>query len=408
MAVAAVDSGPGIPTDCHRLSGGGGAPAQVSGTPRTGDFDRAWSTTGDVRMRHVRAARRATHRRRSSGGGGASPPVHPARLGPHQAGDAHARLHQQDDSQGQGERRLRLHPSRPRATRSPPSPRAGPFPSASALRRQRQRHGDVVEHRTAEGRLHDDAPGRQRGRDGHPDIDTGGDLEAAGHPPRVRHHARERDGYASTFGSSPAADPYLATTLPSKGALLKNYYGIGHFSNDNYDAHRPPVQSPEQRLPSSDCIGTYCRLRRRRGPGRPGHPTGCGLCVYPAAVQTVANQLNGEGLTWEGRLTCGGHGQRSHPRRRPHVGTRRSGRAIPPSPPRRVTGMPHSGTIPSSSFHLHPSPTTPPCATRTSCRLGDTQWEPASDSSARHHRPGHRPGFHRHHTELQLHHPEPV
>ena len=43
----------------------------------------------------------------------------------------------------------------------------------------------------------------------------------------------ENEDYATTFGD-PSADPYLAATLPSEGALLENYYGTGHESNDNY------------------------------------------------------------------------------------------------------------------------------------------------------------------------------
>ena len=43
----------------------------------------------------------------------------------------------------------------------------------------------------------------------------------------------ENENYASTFGT-PSADPYLASTLPKRGALLENYYGTGHESNDNY------------------------------------------------------------------------------------------------------------------------------------------------------------------------------
>ena len=43
----------------------------------------------------------------------------------------------------------------------------------------------------------------------------------------------ENQSYASTFGD-PAADPYLAQTLPAQGALLENYYATGHESNDNY------------------------------------------------------------------------------------------------------------------------------------------------------------------------------
>jgi len=45
----------------------------------------------------------------------------------------------------------------------------------------------------------------------------------------------ENEGYQQSFGT-PSADPYLATTLPKMGVLLKNYYGIGHASADNYIA----------------------------------------------------------------------------------------------------------------------------------------------------------------------------
>jgi hypothetical protein len=56
--------------------------------------------------------------------------------------------------------------------------------------------------------------------------------------PPIRHVfviVLENESYASTFGD-PSADPYLARTLPSKGVLLTQYYGIGHESNDNYIA----------------------------------------------------------------------------------------------------------------------------------------------------------------------------
>jgi hypothetical protein len=45
----------------------------------------------------------------------------------------------------------------------------------------------------------------------------------------------ENQGYAQSFGT-PSADPYLAKTLPRLGALLENYYAIGHASADNYIA----------------------------------------------------------------------------------------------------------------------------------------------------------------------------
>ena len=45
----------------------------------------------------------------------------------------------------------------------------------------------------------------------------------------------ENEGFKTTFGrNSPA--PYLSRELASKGLLLRQYYGIGHFSLDNYIA----------------------------------------------------------------------------------------------------------------------------------------------------------------------------
>ena len=45
----------------------------------------------------------------------------------------------------------------------------------------------------------------------------------------------ENQGYAQSFGT-PSGDPYLARTLPRSGALLADYYAIGHASADNYIA----------------------------------------------------------------------------------------------------------------------------------------------------------------------------
>jgi len=45
----------------------------------------------------------------------------------------------------------------------------------------------------------------------------------------------ENQGYQQSFGT-PSADPYLARTLPRLGALLEDYYGIGHASAANYVA----------------------------------------------------------------------------------------------------------------------------------------------------------------------------
>ncbi len=105
----------------------------------------------------------------------------------------------------------------------------------------------------------------------------------------------ENEGYAATFGD-PAADPYLAKTLPSKGVLLPNYYGIGHVSNDNYIAmvsgQGPNPDTQGDCMVYSDFVGTPPTALD-------GQAVGTG-CVYPVAVQTIGNQLTENGLDWKG------------------------------------------------------------------------------------------------------------
>ena len=107
----------------------------------------------------------------------------------------------------------------------------------------------------------------------------------------------ENEGYADTFGN-PSADPYLATTLPASGALLTKYYGVGHFSNDNYTGFvsgQPPTSDNQL-----DCLGSgFANFPAGSTEDANGIQQGNG-CVYPAGVSTLADQLTGEGLTWKG------------------------------------------------------------------------------------------------------------
>jgi hypothetical protein len=124
-------------------------------------------------------------------------------------------------------------------------------------------------------------------------------TEATRLPP-VRHVfviVLENSGYTTTFGN-PSADPYLAQTLPGAGALLRQYYGIGHASNDNYVAmisgQAPNPQNQGDCQVFSDFTGT--------GPVvAPGQAAGSG-CVFPTSVATIGNQLAAEGLTWKAYL----------------------------------------------------------------------------------------------------------
>jgi phosphatidylinositol-3-phosphatase len=106
----------------------------------------------------------------------------------------------------------------------------------------------------------------------------------------------ENQGYPATFGS-PSADPYLAKTLVSKGALLTQYYGTGHESNDNYvsmiSGQGPNPQNQADCQIFDNFIGT--------GPLIDGQAVGTG-CVYPQQAQTVGNQLTENDLTWKGYM----------------------------------------------------------------------------------------------------------
>jgi hypothetical protein len=102
----------------------------------------------------------------------------------------------------------------------------------------------------------------------------------------------ENESATSTFGD-PAADPYLAKTLPSEGAYLPNYYAVGHASNDNYIAI--VSGQPPNLLNQTDCL-TYLDFVGTAPPG--GVDEGVG-CVYPSATQTIGNQLTSEGYTWK-------------------------------------------------------------------------------------------------------------
>jgi hypothetical protein len=103
----------------------------------------------------------------------------------------------------------------------------------------------------------------------------------------------ENQGYSATFGN-PSADPYLARTLPGKGALLENYYATGHESNDNYVSlvsGQPPNVQNQADCPVFDNFAGALMLPS-------GVKTGTG-CVYPVEVQNIGTQLSAAGKTWK-------------------------------------------------------------------------------------------------------------
>lgn len=124
-------------------------------------------------------------------------------------------------------------------------------------------------------------------------------AQPASAAPPIRHVwviVLENKGYATTFGPQTAA-PYLARDLPAQGALLTQYYGIGHVSNDNYIA-MVSGQAPNPQS-QSDCQQYTDFLPGTIGPN--GQAIGQG-CIFPNSVKTVADQLSAKGLTWRGYM----------------------------------------------------------------------------------------------------------
>jgi hypothetical protein len=118
---------------------------------------------------------------------------------------------------------------------------------------------------------------------------------------------------------------YLWKTLPSQGALLKNYYGTGHFSLDNYtslvsgqgpapaDQNDCPVYADEKGSVVTDPntkdgattdVGQFAETGAPYANPVPGGAAegahgGTG-CVYPASVPTLFNQLDAAKTSWKG------------------------------------------------------------------------------------------------------------
>jgi len=109
----------------------------------------------------------------------------------------------------------------------------------------------------------------------------------------------ENTSFGQAFGH-PSADPELARVLVGKGALLRNYYGIGHDSLDNYIAEisgqAPNIQTGQ------DCA-YFSRFLQFGGENfdkwtKYGQLSGDG-CVYPKYVRNVGSQLTAHRLSWK-------------------------------------------------------------------------------------------------------------
>ncbi len=133
----------------------------------------------------------------------------------------------------------------------------------------------------------------------------------------------ENKSYDETF-TGLNANSYLWQTLPSEGVLLKNYYGTGHSSQDNYIA-MASGQSPQEDV-QEDCssvdspfgsnatitttgsVGSdspnwnYGQVVSSLGANAPlgTTPSTTNGCTYPTDIPTLFDQFNAAGVSWKG------------------------------------------------------------------------------------------------------------
>jgi hypothetical protein len=109
----------------------------------------------------------------------------------------------------------------------------------------------------------------------------------------------ENKSYEETFGASSPAT-YLNHTLVPAGVLLREYYGTGHLSLDNYIS-MTSGQAPNPQT-QADCP-YYTDFVSPTGGALDanGQVLGTG-CVYPKTVLTIGDQLQRAGLSWKGYM----------------------------------------------------------------------------------------------------------
>jgi hypothetical protein len=126
---------------------------------------------------------------------------------------------------------------------------------------------------------------------------------AATKPPPIKHVwviNLENESYSYTFGSAGHRfAPYLTRTLPSEGALVKNYFGTGHDSLDNYVAE---ISGQSGNYEMNEDCGIFSEFTRFGGENfdkstKYGQLSGGG-CVFPEDVPTIASQLDARHRTW--------------------------------------------------------------------------------------------------------------
>ncbi|MDH6143469.1 MULTISPECIES: alkaline phosphatase family protein [Kitasatospora] len=117
------------------------------------------------------------------------------------------------------------------------------------------------------------------------------------HTPKIKHVwtiMLENKSYEASF-TGLNQNSYLWKTLPQYGELLRQYYGTGHYSLDNYIS----AVSGQAPAPATQ---NDCPQYTNVAPGTPaadGQVHANSGCVYPDSVGTLFNQLDAKHLSWK-------------------------------------------------------------------------------------------------------------
>ena len=128
----------------------------------------------------------------------------------------------------------------------------------------------------------------------------------------------ENKSYDETF-TGLNNNSYLWQTLPSEGVLLKNYYGTGHSSMDNYlslvSGQAPEEDSQEDCSVVNTSFGSNSTITTTGSVGADSPnwnfgqvvssaganaALGTNGCTYPTEVPTLFDQFNAAGVSWKG------------------------------------------------------------------------------------------------------------
>lgn len=156
---------------------------------------------------------------------------------------------------------------------------------------------------------------------------------------------------------------YLWKTLPSQGNLLKNYYGTGHDSLDNYISMvsgQAPMTDDQADCPdyalikgsvdysgNLDSNSNYGQLASAAGPNAAPGQNGC---VYPSSVSTLFNQLSSAGVSWKGYAQDLGNADASPPSH--DAGTQYCGAPYASAPAAPDTTQPNPGSANSTDQYV--------------------------------------------------------